>query len=342
MAARAIDTSRVAELILSRIACAGTNGVALRQIQGDLRDFVSHRLSEGEWRGAGDMALQILLKDGLIKAKTETRFLATVKGKKSVKEAFGPAADAVEDWAEFCDVILIAKALRLGAKSLKALKPLQSAERLRSAILKSTYHLPIKREVPTVAEVRTALAVRAMEKSYDETLSRKFSARTKLPEKIAVFLGSRLLRRPRELSSTNELFTWLAAEGLEVPQRDPKSLRLALVRSLLDPEEPAPAAKPDDLLGFAHAITCLAKPRATGWPGNKRAYISHVWEGLRDERPDWGLDEGEFKNLLAEAHRAGHLTLQIADLRTKDNIGDIQASVTKYKNNEWHLIRVED
>lgn len=342
MAARALDPSRVTDLILSRMACAGSSGITARQIQNDLNEYVSHRFTDGEWRRESEERLSEILERGLAEAKGQTKYSITAAGKKAVTKAFGPAAEAGQEWSDFCDIVLVGAALGIEVKSLKSLAPIQSADRLRCAILKTTYHLPIRRAVPTVAEVRTALAVRAMEKSYDETLSKKFSSRTKLPEKIAVFLGSRLLRRPRELSTTNELFAWLASEGLQVPQRDPKSLRQALVRSLLDPEEPAPSERPGDLHGFAEAITCLAKPRATGWPGNKRAYISHVWEGLRDERPGWEIDESEFKDLLTEAHRAGHLTLQIADLRTKDNIGDIQASVTKYKNNEWHLIRIEE
>jgi len=54
------------------------------------------------------------------------------------------------------------------------------------------------------------------------------------------------------------------------------------------------------------------------------------------------LDEDAFKLRLTEAHRAGHLTLTVADLRDKSNIADVKDSVTRYKNAEWHLIRVED
>ena len=82
--------------------------------------------------------------------------------------------------------------------------------------------------------------------------------------------------------------------------------------------------------------------KAMGWDGNRRAYISHVWQEIQNRTVGQQLNEREFKTRLAEAHRAGHLSLAIADLRDKSNISDIQDSVTRYKNTEWHLIRVED
>ena len=88
---------------------------------------------------------------------------------------------------------------------------------------------------------------------------------------------------------------------------------------LVEPQ-PAPvsasatAARPD-LTGFVQEVRRQAARHAQGWPGNRRAYISHVWRHVREQRPDWGVSEIEFKCMLAEAHRAGHVALANADLK---------------------------
>jgi len=78
-----------------------------------------------------------------------------------------------------------------------------------------------------------------------------------------------------------------------------------------------------------------------GWPGNRRAYISHVWRHIREQRPDWGVSEIEFKCMLAEAHRAGHVVLANADLKDSKNIKDLQDSAVVFKNAVFHFIRVD-
>ncbi len=59
---------------------------------------------------------------------------------------------------------------------------------------------------------------------------------------------------------------------------------------------------------------------AEGWPGNRKAFISHVWNAIRDSEPQWGISEIEFKCMLAEAHRAGRIVLANADLKDKKNL----------------------
>jgi hypothetical protein len=102
----------------------------------------------------------------------------------------------------------------------------------------------------------------------------------------------------------------------------------------------APPGRPD-LAGFVAEVRRQAAGQAQGWPGNRRAYISHVWRQLREQRPDWGVSEIEFKCMLAEAHRAGHVALANADLKDSKNIKDLQDSAVVYKNAVFHFIRVD-
>jgi hypothetical protein len=108
----------------------------------------------------------------------------------------------------------------------------------------------------------------------------------------------------------------------------------------LEPAKPVRAAQLD-LPGFALEVRRCAAGEAQGWSGDRKAYISRVWRSLREQRPDWGLSEIEFKGMLAEAHRLGQLALANADLKDASNIKDVQDSALIYKNAVFHFIRVD-
>ena len=103
-----------------------------------------------------------------------------------------------------------------------------------------------------------------------------------------------------------------------------------------------PVSGRPDLPGFAKEIHRQAGACAEGWSGDRKAFISRVWQLIRSHHPEWGLSAIEFKCMLAEAHQAGHILLAYADLKDKDNIKDVQDSAIAYKNMVWHYIRVED
>jgi hypothetical protein len=104
---------------------------------------------------------------------------------------------------------------------------------------------------------------------------------------------------------------------------------------------PAASNRPD-LAGFADSIKAIAKLRGEGWSGSRKSYIADVWEEVKVRFASWGLTEVEFKSMLAEAHRTGHVVLANADLKTKDNAARLAASAIVYKNTVWHFVRVED
>ena len=163
-------------------------------------------------------------------------------------------------------------------------------------------------------------------------------------------IAAQLLSSPRSFANDGLLIAQLAAEKVGAGGTDLLALRKACWRKLVaQPSAVEPVrVKRDqsdflaDLKGFADVVHILAKESAKGWPGNRRAYISHVWDSIRSERPELGLNEGGFKTLLAEAHRAGHVKLINADLRNRKNMADLKASAVNYKNTEWHFIRVDE
>ncbi len=96
------------------------------------------------------------------------------------------------------------------------------------------------------------------------------------------------------------------------------------------------------LTDFAEAVRRAASLSAQGWAGNRKAFISQVWDAVRVEHEIWGLSEIEFKCMLTEAHRRGAIVLANADLRNKDLRQEIERSATPDRNTIWHYVRADD
>jgi hypothetical protein len=101
-------------------------------------------------------------------------------------------------------------------------------------------------------------------------------------------------------------------------------------------------AAPADLEEFSQAVIEAARPVSEGWPGNRKAFISLVWQAIRNSRPNWRLSEVAFKSMLTEAHRTGSVVLASADLKGRADLKELEDSKILYKNTVWHFVRVED
>lgn len=102
-----------------------------------------------------------------------------------------------------------------------------------------------------------------------------------------------------------------------------------------------PTERPD-LEAFVREVRSATDRVADGWPGNRKAFISRVWQEIRTAWPQWNLSEIEFKCMLAEAHRSGRIGLAGADLKDRRSLAEVEASAVAYKNAVWHYVRVED
>jgi hypothetical protein len=179
----------------------------------------------------------------------------------------------------------------------------------------------------------------------------------------------RVERKPAPMRSTSAGHTQTRQEPHSPPQQEPRPLSSpangAPVRRRLDLQDvarevwrlastlreqpggghdrppPAPVPALLDLPGFASEVRRLAAGEAQGWSGDRKAYINRVWRTVREQRPEWGLSEIEFKCMLAEAHRSGQLALANADLKDESNLKDVQESAVIYRNAVFHFIRVD-
>jgi hypothetical protein len=367
--AEAVETNGVRALILVRVASA-LRGIERADLATDLAAVVAHRLSAGRYRTLLDRELAGLAAARLVKVGA-VRMEATDRGVTHAAAFLGLKGGLPRLWSDLRDVRLVARALGLQREPPKRIKALCTPEGLRAEIVQRAFDLPIK-GIATPARLRTGLAAVALERAFGNKIKTERAGKTGLSARAGRLLAAQLSRQPRDFGTDARLVAALAAECVGATRSDLGALRLGVLRQFVERGREAPGAtggmgavappahahsaaasaparvpsprlpggRPD-LAGFAAEVRRRAANHALGWPGNRKAYISHVWRHLSEQRTDWGLSEIEFKCMLAEAHRAGHVVLANADLKDNKNIKDLQDSAVVYKNAVFHFIRVD-
>ncbi|MEO0617887.1 MAG: hypothetical protein AAFZ01_01255 [Pseudomonadota bacterium] len=305
----------------------------------------------------------------------------TPQGRAALVDAFGAGFLSVIEGAKSSatlERLLVARALGLPASAgATRLKRLDTAGGLRAAVVRRGWALRIP-ESATSSQIRNALAARALGSAFGKALERQIGTSNRLSAKAGRAIAAQLLETRRHVSGDARLMTALAAQHLEIANADLKGMRQALIRrhfsggkgplsriatqavdaptachkvqstddqATLDPAAnttASPAATAPSRSALLRAVRRAAKKNATGWSGNRKAYISHVWRAVCDSHPEWGLDAATFKDWLTNAHRDGALALVNADLRDKNNMRDVQASAISHRNTQWHCIQVPD
>lgn len=365
MATGALDADRLRAVVLVRVASAA-GGVAWPEIADDLAPLTSHRLASARWRALLEGEIDALAAADLI-GVTGGRIEPSEAGIARAAIFLGLRGSLPRSWGDVLEVRLVAKALGLERESGKRLNALATPDGLRAAIVQKAFGLKIK-GAATPSRLRSGLAAVALARAFGSQFKAELAGKTGFSAKAGRLLAAQLARKPRDFGTDSRLVAALAAEQAGATSTGLAALRLAVLRRYLDgaekpaalplrrPAAKAPAPRPrlvepapppppatgrPDLTGFAHQVRQLAGHKAQGWPGNRKAYISHVWHTVREARPEWGLSEIEFKCMLTEAHRAGSLALANADLKDDGSIKDVQESAVVYKNAVFHFIRVD-
>lgn len=160
----------------------------------------------------------------------------------------------------------------------------------------------------------------------------------------AVVLARELGLPWRPSSTLTSVLDAYLARTLELRSRPQHALRPALISLAVTFEDEAAPVMPEqqafDLHGFARDVLRAAARCETGWFGNEKVFISHVWTSYA-ERSGGGIgDMDVFKSRLVEAHRADLLTLAGADLVEAMDPEDVAASETCYLNGSFHFVRL--
>ena len=348
-------------LVLARVACE--DGATRAELARDL-SFVVPASSH---RHALEAELAKLVR-GALATENRMRFRASPDGLGQLATELGCKV-APRTWVEMRDQRLTARALGLEKESPARIKGLAKPDKLRAEILGAAFGFRM-RGAATAAKLRSELALVALERAFGNTMKSAISPRSGFNAKTARLLACQLLAAPRDVGTDSRLVAVLAAEAIGAVKIETEALRNALLArfAAVSPAKkqassaPAPKverevaragqagttlAKPDaasrpDLKGFVAAVQGIARSRSEGWPGNRKALIARVWLGVAERYAGWGLSVIEFKAMLAEAHRTGHIVLATADLKDKRQLREIQDSAVAFKNAVFHLVRVED
>lgn len=357
-------------MVLARVACE--EGATRPELARELGGFVG---TGPATRLPIESELAQLVRAGLA-TELKSRFAASQAGVAELLAELG-LKSLPRTWGELRDVRLVAKALGIEDEPAARLKGLANAETLRTEILIGAFGLKLKSSASTT-RLRSALALTALERAFGNGIKGELSASAGLNAKASRVLAGQLLRKPRDAGTDKRLVAMLAAECAGSAKLDADALRAALLRKLAaggridrqavvdsrerapsppSPKATAPAAGPaasgvaaqrppaatrPDLPGFVRAVQACAARHADGWPGNRKASVSRVFDAIAAAYPAWGLTLVEFKAMLAECHRIGQLALVTADLKDKGRLEELRLSAITYKNTVWHLVRVEE
>lgn len=370
--------SAIGHLVLVRIAAAG--GATRAEVATGLAPLFTHKISPTDWRRLAEREIGQLIASGLA-LETKSRLTPTEDGSAAAARYLGLKAWEPKSWQELREISLVAKGLGLEKETAARLKPLSRLEGLRTLIVQKAFGLSVKKNAAP-AKLRAQLAVVALERAFGNRIKAGIGKGSALSAKAGRLLAGQLSQQPRSYATDSKLIAELAAEHAGASDASLDALRVGVLRGLgaraleaaeqesatpeverpvmpvrvsapaqLQPaaNDPAPktAATPPptprpDLAEFAKTVKSAAAKRAEGWPGSRKAFISHVWETIRAGQTAWQVSEIEFKCMLAEAHRLGALVLANADLKDKKNMAAIESSAVPYKNIVWHFVRVDE
>jgi hypothetical protein len=361
-------TMSTTDLVLIRIASAPATRT---ELQRDLTPILSPPLAYPEAKKAID-AILIDLRQRQSITEARSRFSASAKGADHANMLL--TSTCPSGWST-SRATLAARAFEPKSKIVTTAKALERPDGLASFILQNHFKITGQRLLSSTT-LRAELAVIALERAFGNRIKTGLGKNGGLPGKAGRVLAGQLFDSQREFSSDSALIVALAADVVGADDATHDAIVMALLRRALGtpatqahqldvetaprPVERSPRAdndllplasplayapptpEPPDMREFTGAVVAAARPVSNGWPGNRKAFISLVWQAIRNTRPDWGLTEIAFKSMLAEAHRSGQLMLATADLKDRVDRNTLEASKVLYKNTVWHFVRVED
>jgi hypothetical protein len=359
----------LSNLILARASLP--DGATKAELTRDLRPLILSDTPAAQWRELADDLVASLVAASLL-TQTRTRFASTPTATPQIIAVLGSEQPPKATWSDIRDGALTARALNLDPADRAVLKALASPDGFRALIVQQAFGVGDGRPM-SLSKLRNGLALRALERAFGNQIKRGIGSASGLATKPSRVLAGQLSKSPRDYGTDGRLISVLAAEHAGTANAEAETLRVALLRryfatdavatqpapqSILAPAQittippvandpgragakPLPSARPD-LPGFIKIVQTHAGARAQGWPGNRKAFISRVWQAIQAAHPAWALTEIEFKGMLAEAHRTGGIVLASADLKDKNQIKEFELSAIQYKNTTWHFVRVEE
>ncbi|MEX0718284.1 MAG: hypothetical protein WD066_16945 [Planctomycetaceae bacterium] len=333
--------SPLSGFVLGRLLAGGK--VTRSVLDQALRRYFANRLGlgDGEWRTSLDRTLDELQQCGLIERKP---FGMTAAGETSALAWLGLSSRPVKlGWAAIVNRHVIAKALAIDPTNKAQLDRLTKADHLRAAVLRKSFDLPCD-PVPTLSQALNALAWNQLTAAWKGDVPKGADFTRKRVLQVVLCDGRNVdpaKHVPARITgarntSPAELRTAVTCRWLDALDAvTPPSIEYA------DSDSP-PHAPPFDLSVFARRIIDVARASDTGWFGDNKVFVSHVWNRFRHEGNGAGMTRDGFDRHLVDANRKSLLTLSRADLVSAMNPDDVRDSEIRWSNSTFHFIRIDD
>jgi hypothetical protein len=220
-----VEAQRLAGVVLVRVATEPAEEAVVAR---DLGAILGSRTGADLWRIELGRLVAALVAGGLV-ARDGTRLHATASGHAAAAEFLDLKKGLPASWDVARDTHLVAKALDLAAAPASRLKLLRKADGLRVLIVAHHWQLRIKGP-PSTPKLRSALAVKALERAFGNQVGSSIGDKSSLPAKAGRLLAAQLSSSGREFSSDTRLVAALASEAVGSRRGDLKSLQIGVLR----------------------------------------------------------------------------------------------------------------
>jgi hypothetical protein len=360
-------TERLEALVIARVH-ANAAKLALGELVKPLARFAPAELTAAAWRDRLAQVVDGLRARGVLDA--DHRLIDAGELARRIGDA------GARSWAELSDRVLPALALGIAADDAKLRARLDGRDAWAAAIVGRALGLWLDGPPPSLAGLCDALIWREHElpgkpKRCPPELravyvQRQLGSEAGLPERGVRLLAAREVGAPRpELRALRDALVrgWLAGRVLG-PAARPDAVRTAVRAASAaapgDGHGPGPASEPraqpqpsrdatpaiaaagaadrGGSAAFADGVERAARATAEGWFGDRKVFVSAVWDQLRRD-PGWApLALDDFKARLVAAHRAGLLELARADLVAAMDPALVAASEITADGASFHFV----
>jgi hypothetical protein len=301
---------RLETLVIARMITSA-RPIAADALAAQLQRFAPPTATESAWRD------DVAAAHDRVRAAASAKELARRIGKSTART-----------WQVFADRVFPALALGIAPDDKKAHARLAGRDAWTAAIAGRTLGTWRDGPPPSIAELCDAFAW--------QKLGLAGKPKRCPPEIRAVFIARELaLGAASSTWGAERLLRIYAAKEIGAPRTEPRAVCDALVRCWL-------AGKVIGAHDFAGDVRAIASCARDGVFGDRKVFISAVWDELR-RRPAWSaLTLDDFKARLLGAHRTGDLVLARADLVGALDPGLVAASETSTDGASFHFIVRED
>jgi hypothetical protein len=312
-----VVTDHLETLILARLSTC-TETLTAAAIARASQQYAPISVEPARWRELLDTGVRGLAEHGIIDDKRR------VVRADELKRRTG--AHAGTRWQQWSERILPALALGIRADDARAHDRLRGRDAWAAAIVARAHHVWTEGQPPTIARLCDALTWRA--------IGLGTAPKQCPPEVRAHFLRTYIEVDP---GPPERLVRLLASQAIQAPRADLRALYVALIRAWLagrDLSKPATPTAPS----LIEAVRSTALVARDGVFGDRKVFISTVWNALRTTPPWTTLALDDFKARLVSAHRRQELELARADLVAAMDPALVASSETRTDGATFHFI----